>query len=68
MSKKTHYKIKGVDCRSQGQSQSEYDNQSACGFAGVTVTKIKKDVDCKLCKRAIEAAECSDDGYYDNAM
>ena len=68
MSKKTHFKIKGVDCRSLGQSESEYANQSACGFAGVTVTKIKRDVNCKLCERAIEAAECSDDCYYDNTM
>ncbi len=68
MSRKTHYKIRGVDCRSSGQSDEEYNNQSACGFAGVTVTKIKSDVDCKLCKRAVEAAECYDDTCYDNTM
>ena len=68
MSKKTHYKVKGVDCRGLGQSDDEYNNQSSCGFAGVTVTKTKREVDCKLCLRAIEAAECSDDTYYDNTM
>ena len=68
MSKKTHYKIKGVDCRWQGQSEEMYNNQAACGFAGVTVTKVKREVDCKLCLREIEAHECSDDVNYDNTM
>jgi hypothetical protein len=68
MSRKTHYKIKGVDCRAQGQSEDEFKSQSVCGFACVTVTSIKKDVDCKICKKMIEAAENSDDTYYDNTM
>ena len=69
MSKKTHYKIRGVDRRNQGQAEAEYNNQGACGFAGVTTTRIKKEVSCTLCKRAIEAAENCDDGLnYDNTM
>lgn len=68
MSKKTHYKIYGVDCRSGGQSEDCFNNQSACGFSGVTVTKVQRDVDCKLCKKAIDDAEHSDETYYDNTM
>lgn len=68
MSNKTHFKIKGVDHRGYGQSEEMYNNQAACGFAGVTVTKVKREVDCKICLREIEAHECSDDGYYDNTM
>ena len=68
MSNKTHYKIKGVDYRSSGQSEECFNNQAACGFAGVTVTKYKKEVTCKLCQKMIEDAENSDDTYYDNTM
>ncbi len=68
MSKRTHYKIKGVDCRNSGQSEECFNNQAACGFAGVTVTKIKKDVDCMHCKKVIDNADNIDDGSYDCAM
>jgi len=68
MSKKTHYKITGFDYRDSGQSEECFNNQAACGFAGVTVTKFKRDVDCQLCKRMIKAADGSDDCYYDNTM
>ena len=53
MSKKTHYRVYGPDHRNQGQSQKCYDNQAACGFAGVTCTRDKADVTCKLCLREL---------------
>ena len=49
MSKKAHFKIRGSDCRDFGQTEHEYSNQALCGFAGVTVTREKGKVTCKMC-------------------
>ena len=54
MSNKVHYKITGVDNRGNGQSEDCFNNQAACGYADVTVTKNKKDVDCKRCKKYVD--------------
>ncbi len=54
MSKKIHFKVVGFDHRNNGQSEYYFNNQAACGFAGVTVTKDKAEVDCKLCNRVID--------------
>lgn len=61
MSKKVHLKIAGIDCRDQGQTDHEYMNQALCGHAGVAVTRIKKDISCKLCLRRIEDDSNIDD-------
>lgn len=53
MSKKTHLKVSGVDCRKSGQTEQEYNNQCLCGFSNVTVTRIVADVDCVSCIRKI---------------
>ena len=65
---KTHFKITGVDCRNQGQSEYEYGHQTACGYVRDLVTKNKRKVDCKLCLREIEKSEGVVDSYYDSAM
>lgn len=61
MSKKTHLKVVGVDCRDQGQSEEMYNTQALCGFAGVTVTRKENEVDCKLCIARIEDDKNIDD-------
>jgi hypothetical protein len=54
MSRKTHFKVYGPDHRDQGQTDHEYSNQSLCGFAGLTVTRSQKLVDCKFCMKIIK--------------
>ncbi len=46
---KTHLKINGVDFRGNGQTEFEYDHQTACGFVRNSVTRNGDNVDCKLC-------------------
>ena len=55
MSNKVHMKILGVDCRDQGQTEEEYNNQALCGFAGVSVSRSLKEIDCKLCVSKIKS-------------
>lgn len=54
MSKKTHYKIEGVDARHLGQSEFEYTHQSACGYVRDNVSEDGDMVDCKLCLKSKE--------------
>ena len=68
MSKKVHLKTAGVDCRDQGQLDDHYNNQALCGFAGVTVTRTSRDVDCKLCLSKMDEYSSDDDLYFDNSM
>ncbi len=49
MNNRVHYKVHGADLRSQGQTDYEYNNQTACGRAGLPTTRIEKDVTCKVC-------------------
>lgn len=51
---KTHLKVTGVDCRGIGQSQFEYDHQTACGYVRDKVIRNEDYVDCKLCLRSKE--------------
>ena len=51
---KMHYKISGVDCRNQGQSEYEYHHQTACGYVRENVTTNVDAVDCKLCLKSPE--------------
>ena len=53
---KTHLKIKGVDYRGRGQSNFEYEHQTACGYVRVDVTTNEDLVDCKHCLKS-EAME-----------
>lgn len=50
---KTHYKISGVDCRNQGQTEFEYSHQTACGYVRESVSANGDDVDCELCLKSI---------------
>ena len=49
---KTHYKVRGVDARTRGQSQYDYDHQTACGYVRDRVSEDGDSVDCKLCLRS----------------
>ena len=49
---KTHYKIIGTDARNQGQTEFEYQNQTACGYVRDSVTDNPDQVDCELCWRS----------------
>ena len=50
---KTHLKVSGVDCRGQGQTDFEYEHQTACGYVRDDVTRDGDGVDCKLCLNSI---------------
>lgn len=50
---KTHLKVNGVDARNQGQTQFEYDHQSACGYVRDLVVKKPELVTCKHCIKII---------------
>ena len=50
---KTHFKIIGVDCRKQGQTEFEYLHQTACGYVRNNVTQDGDRVDCKLCINSV---------------
>lgn len=65
---KTHFKILGVDRRSQGQTEHEFNHQTACGYVRGRITRNKHEVDCKLCLREIEKNEGVIDTYYDSSM
>lgn len=49
---KTHLKVTGADHRNSGQTQFEYDHQTACGYVRDNITRNSKQVDCKLCIKA----------------
>ncbi|ATC60212.1 hypothetical protein [Vibrio anguillarum] len=51
---KTHLKVSGVDARESGQTQFEYDHQTACGYVRNSVTINMDDVDCQHCLRSKE--------------
>ncbi|OEE38252.1 hypothetical protein A1QO_02425 [Vibrio genomosp. F10 str. ZF-129] len=51
---KTHLKVSGVDARESGQTQFEYDHQTACGYVRDSVTRNMDHVDCKHCLRSKE--------------
>lgn len=42
---KTHFKILGVDRRSQGQTEHEFNHQTACGYVRGRITRNKHEVD-----------------------
>lgn len=48
---KTHLKVSGVDCRNIGQTQYEYEHQTACGYVRKNITTDKEKVTCYYCKR-----------------
>lgn len=52
---KVHYKVRGVDARSMGQSQFEYDHQAACGYVRDNVTADENKVSCFYCKKKIKS-------------
>ena len=52
MSKK-HLKIDGVDARAQGQTDFEYEHQTACGYVRENITRDGDGVECKLCLNSI---------------
>ena len=49
---KVHFKADGVDCRGSGQTQYEYDHQTACGYVRAKVTTDREKVTCFYCKRS----------------
>lgn len=49
---KTHLKVSGVDARCMGQSNYDYNHQTACGYVRDNVTRNEDEVDCKLCLRS----------------
>lgn len=51
---KTHFKIGGVDYRSQGQTEHEYTHQAACGYVRDDVTINGDSVDCFYCLKSEE--------------
>ena len=51
---KTHLKIAGVDCRTQGQTEHEHSHQAACGYIRDNVTTNMDAVDCYYCLRSDE--------------
>jgi len=50
---KIHLKVTGVDAREQGQTQFEYDHQSACGYVRSLVVTNPSLVTCKFCLKKI---------------
>jgi hypothetical protein len=51
---KCHLKVTGVDARNHGQTEYEYNHQTACGYVRDNVTTNKVKVDCFYCKRSEE--------------
>ncbi|MBT2909681.1 hypothetical protein PL84_03675 [Vibrio anguillarum] len=51
---KTHLKVKGIDARNSGQTQYEYEHQTACGYVRDNVTRDMDSVDCFYCLRSEE--------------
>lgn len=49
---KTHYMAKLADCRGAGQTEYEYEHQTACGYVRDSVTRDGDKVSCKLCLRS----------------
>lgn len=49
-----HFKVAGVDCRNSGQTEHEYNHQTACGYVRKNVTNKEGDVTCFYCKRVME--------------
>ena len=49
---KTHLKITGIDARDMGQTEYEYQHQTACGYVRGKVTRNSDRVDCKLCLKS----------------
>jgi hypothetical protein len=54
---KTHLKIAGVDYRSHGQSNYEFQNQTACGYTRAKITTDTSKVSCFYCKGTDEYKE-----------
>ena len=52
--RKTHLKVGGVDYRTGGQTEYEYNHQALCGFVRDNVTPDKSAVDCCHCLKQIE--------------
>ncbi|MFU7504045.1 hypothetical protein ACA544_02585 [Vibrio cholerae] len=51
---KTHLKISGVDKRNSGQTQFEFEHQTACGYVRDNVTTNMDAADCFYCLRSKE--------------
>ena len=51
---KTHLKVNGVDARSLGQAEFDYQHQTACGYVRNNVTRNEEEVDCFYCLRSDE--------------
>ena len=51
---KVHFKVSGVDCRKSGQTQYEYEHQTACRYVRKNVTTETAKVTCFYCKRLIK--------------
>lgn len=49
---KAHLKVLGADRRDSGQSDFDYEHQTACGYVRDNVTESMDAVDCKLCLRS----------------
>ena len=60
---KVHLKVRGVDCRGQGQSEYEYTHQSACGYVREEVRVMEHEVTCKFCLSLIKKDDVNK--YYD---
>ena len=50
---KTHLKAFGADYRDQGQTEYDYNHQSACGYVRANVTSNADNVDCKYCLNSL---------------
>ncbi|CAL9991608.1 hypothetical protein VPHD81_0114 [Vibrio phage D81] len=46
--------MSGVDCRSSGQTEHEYNHQVACGYVRKSLTTDKSKVTCFYCKRIMD--------------
>ena len=58
---KTHFKVRGVDARRQGQTEYEFSHQAACGYVRANVTRSHGDVDCFYCLKEIDRSGGIDD-------
>ena len=59
---KTHYRVVGIDCRNQGQSEYEFNHQTACGYVRDDVSIDPGKVTCKLCLRSGNIPCCDSPG------
>lgn len=49
---KTHLRVRGVDCRDIGQTQFEYEHQTACGYVRDKITDDPNKVTCQECLKS----------------